>query len=305
MKTLPTLIIILISTFCIHAQDKKIRLEKELYNFCRCDYLKDSLTTGYHEIYSEKINNGTQLPYIKGSLVSNEHDIMFLRIFYDSTMNIKEEYVKLDADTFHYVKHNDSDNHKVIERGIYYFDKNNIQTDSIYFISYDPNNYDELKETIIYHFYPKVKHGFWIERDSSSSMNGNYLHGKRNGIWHFNYFNVFSTKKVIYQNDNIISEEELNLIKKENNIKELEDVLTDGYWRWSTTDKITSLQRSTNSLYSVTFLKDHTFLRKQYNSRYKGQWKISTKDKTLILDDSIYAIDWFSSKLIQFAPEEK
>lgn len=306
MKTSTTLLLFFISIFCTHAQDREIISEKHLYDFCYCDYIGDSLVMGHNEIHKDVINDNLyQQATVKGSIVFNGKEIMFLRIFHDSTMYIKEEYVKLEADTFHYVRHDNSNKHRVVERGSYYFDRNNMHLDSTHFISFDPDTYDEIKETTIYHLYPKVKHGNWAEKDSTKSMNGSYIHGKRNGYWFFEHFNSFSTTKVTYQNDEIISQEELNLIEKENNLKELENTLTDGCWGWATTNNLKTLQRNQGISFTITFFKNHTYKQKLHYSIKEGTWKISLENKTLTIDDKIHKIDWFSDFLIQFAPKEK
>jgi hypothetical protein len=57
MKTLVSSFLFIISSCCIHAQDREVISEKHLYDFCYCDYIGDTLTIGYNEIYEDEIND--------------------------------------------------------------------------------------------------------------------------------------------------------------------------------------------------------------------------------------------------------
>lgn len=304
MKTYFYIFILLpISIFA--QKDEIIKTEKQLYDFCYCDYSFERDTfqrMGRTGLHTEKINSTINSPYIKGDIVYKNKDVISIKILHTSSSLVKEEYTKLEADTFDYVLYDDSERHRKIASGLYYFDRNNIRIDSTVIIDFDQTDYHEIKSIFIYHLYQKTKHGYWIEHNHSIRESGFYQHGKRNRDWNFYYPDKLSSKKITYKNGVIINEEELNLIQKGNNLEELEKIITNHPWSLSYIGGGLSLQSNTSHL-NIIFLfnEDYTYIKKLPHHIIEGKWKLSLENKTLTIDDEIYKIDWMTPDVIQFA----
>jgi hypothetical protein len=145
--------------------------------------------------------------------IESDKQIIAARRYFPNSRIIHQEYIKVDKNTYHYLENDSLNNHRLMAEGKLLASTNTfVDYDTICKI--DPVSYDVYYQ-IIKH--PKLlKEGEWFESDSVFIYRGNYKNDKREGKWFKmkRMWHEYDQRDLVYQNDSLISEIQLNLVKR-------------------------------------------------------------------------------------------
>lgn len=163
------------------------------------------------------------------SLPESEYEVITSTLYFKGSKDIKQEYIKVDKDTFLFTTY-DSLTYRPIIKGYVCASDSVIGIDTVIFNNYTYNIKTELGE--IHYSFPS-KHGFWQINEKDKILKGYYKNNKKTGFWYSDDDKKQDYREMIYRNDTLISEKQLNLAKSKNR-EDIENGLL-GHWQMQET----------------------------------------------------------------------
>ncbi len=210
------LFFILFMSFNLFGQEAKNASNDAFPDFTKMNY--DTIRLMNRPLIINKIDSTVDLfpqSWEDGNTryVYSEHQTIVAQRYFSGTKIIHKEFIKINKGKYHYLENDSLHNNRPVVEGDFIASSTEfIKFDTIQTI--DPMTYEEVV-TLVKR--PKLlKEGEWFEADSVFIYSGHYKNDKREGKWTKmkRLFNEYDQRNLMYQNDSLISEIQLNLVKK-------------------------------------------------------------------------------------------